>query len=369
MSTKTLGKKPLFTKKEIKAKEDKLAKLDKQYRAKKMEYKDYSPQRSAIENAFTVTKVRRAQERAEEFLNGLLTLTGSHGGTYLTFEWAFNYKDAPDITEVEEIIAKGDTPESRRSLYTILRALTEVPKTWGTSAFIRFLRGMGKQKGSKYHGAGTFGTLYGWKEREVKQIADIITGGSWYSNPYCQVLMSYADMYDEISQASNDDYEINVDARNYATHVERDIDFLNKLCKILEERGLGPVPTPAAAKPKKIRKSKVFKSGDIIRKSNLRDLPLPAHVRLNIDKYDADSEQWLPDTLEQVVTSLTNHGQYHCHYVMPGTTRAYPENIRYSFGEYKNKLEGATYLGPWKGQLVKGKEMKINFSWRERQDG
>lgn len=367
MKTRKLGNKPLFTDEELDAVEEKHSALKQQRQDNNLDHKDYWAQRDAIDKAFTITKVRRAQARPEEFLNGLLTLTGTRGGCYLTFDWAFNYKSSPNVSEVEETIKKSDTPESRRALYTILRALTEVPKTWGTSAFVRFLRGTGKQKGSKYHGAGKFGSTYGWKEQEIKHIADIITGGRWGGNFYSQVLMSYADMYDEISEASNSDYEINLDARNYATHVTRDVEFLNQLCKILEDRGLGPVPTPAAAKPKKVRKPKVFKSGDVIRKTTLRDLPLPAHVRIDIEKYDADSKQWLDDTLEQVVTSLTNYGDYHCHWVMPGTSRAYPSSLRYSVGEYKNRLYGATYLGPWKGQLVKGKEMKVKFDWRLRQ--
>lgn len=359
------GNKPLFTDKELATHQ------------KKLENKQAYEDRKALKEALKITRARRAQARPDEFLNGLLTLTGTQGGQYLTFDWAFNYKEAPDASEVEELVTKCDNPESRRALYTILKSLTEVPKSWGLSAFVRFLRGTGKQKGAKYHGAGMFSAVYGWKEREVKSIADIIVGDRWdMGGNYCKTLMRYADVESEINEANRayedgiSDYEVvDYDVKFYATRVERDVDFINKLCKILEERGLGPVPTPAAAKPKKVRKPKEYKSGDVIRKTTLRDLPLPAHVRLNIQKYDKDSEQWLDDTLEQVVTSLTNYGQYHCHYVMPGTKRAYPENIRYSVGEYKERLYGATYLGPWEGQLVKTKEMKLNFRWKKRENG
>ena len=353
--TKKLGNKPLFSKKELAEQAAKEAKAG--------NWKDRQP----LEEAFKLVKIRRAQERADEFLNGLLSVVGSRGEKYVTFDWAFNYKAAPDAAEVVEVIAKNDNPEARRDLYTILRALTEIPKTWGASAVVRFFRGTGKQKNARYHGAGMFSSAYGWKERELKVVVDKIVGDRWYGNAYSQVLMQYEDMYNEISEAASEDYSIDVDARNYAVNCSRDVEFINKLCDLLEKRGLGPVPTPAAAKPKKDRKVKEFKSGDIIRRSNMRDLPLPAHVRLNIQKYDKDSKQWLDDTLEQVVIGLGS-GVYYERYIMPGTDRAYPTNVRYDFGISKDRLEGAVYLGPWKGKIVKTKDIKLNFSWKKRPD-
>ncbi len=316
-----------------------------------------------IRKAWLVKQVQRAQARPDEYINGLLVLVGSRGTQYLDFLGAFSKNDEPDVVAA---VKANDTPEARRNLYTILRALTEIPKTWAKSALIRFLRGTGKQKGSKYHGAGTFGTDYGWKGNEVENICEVIAGGEGYAAAnYCSVLMNYRDLYDDISQAANNDYEeIDIDARNYATNVDRDIEFLKECCDILEVRGLGPVPKPTPKKAKKPRKVKEFKSGDIIRKGTLRDLPLPAHVQVPIQRYDEENKQWLDGhVMEQVVIALGNHGYYQCALVDPQTGRAYPMNA-YSSSEPKDDLVGATYLGAWTKPIAKKKILKPKFQWR-----
>jgi hypothetical protein len=321
----------------------------------------------AIRKARLIKQVQRAQERPEEFVNGLLTLVGSRGAEYITFDAAFSESDSDEVVAA---ITKYDTPEARRNLYTILRALTEIPKSWAKSAFGRFLRGTGKQKGSKYHGAGTFGSNYGWKGVEVEAIINIIAGGnSYHGAGYCDVLMNYHDMYDEISKAAHDDYEVvDIDARNYATSVDRDKKFLNQLCDILEARGLGPVPKPMPKKAKKPRKVKEFKSGDVIRKRHLRDMPLPAHVQVPIQRWDEENKQWLDGhTLEQVVIALTNYGDYEYALVNPTTKKAYPSGKLWG-NRYpqrsKDDLEGATFLGTWKGTIAKKKVLKPKFQWR-----
>ena len=330
-------------------------------------------EQEAIRKARLIKQVQRAQERPEEFVNGLLTLVGSRGTEYVTFDAAFSQSDS---SEVIAGVEKYDTPEARRNLYAILRSLTEIPKSWAKSAFTRFLRGTGKQKGSKHHGAGTFGSDYGWKGVEVDAITDIIAGGAGYHGAnYCDVLMNYRDMYDEISQGVRSDdpdfEEVDWDAQFYATNVDRDKEFLNQCCEIIEARGLGPVPKPLPKKAKKPRKVKEFKSGDVIRKRHLRDLPLPAHIQIPIQRYDEDSKQWLDGhTLEQVVTALTDSGRYHYAFVKPGTQYAYPSRKPSDYpipNGWKDDLEGATFLGVWKGKIAKTKVLKPKFRWRRTQ--
>ncbi|RJR12835.1 hypothetical protein C4588_01665 [Candidatus Parcubacteria bacterium] len=312
----------------------------------------------AIESSFEILQKRRAQERADEYLNALLILVGTRGATYVNFELAFSDSDSSEILDA---LKDADTPETRRNLYTLLKALSEIPKTWAMSAFVRFLRGTGKQKDAKYHGAGYFGVSYGWKEDEVSNICRILTDRT----PYSKVLMSYADVQEEIDRA-DPDYEI-VDRsdRFAATRVERDKEFLETLCEMLEQRGLAAPATPAEAKPKQPRKVKVFKSGDIIKKSTMRDMPLPAEVRLQIEKLDTASNQWLASTLDVVVTSL--NGYYSYAVVPPGSKTAY-----YTGGCYnslrKEDLIGAIFLREWDGKVESSekKTVKLNFNWRRK---
>lgn len=263
------------------------------------------------------------------------------------------------------MVAVNDTPATRRALYTILRALTEIPKNWATSAFVRHLRGIGKQRGSKYHGAGTLGADYGWTEREVSGICGILTQAD---QRYCQVLMSYADVAKEIEE-TDPDYEIvdQVTAEYIATRAERDVEFLHRLCEMLEARGLAPVPEPAAKRPTKPRKVKQFKSGDLIRSRTLRDLPLPAHVRVVIEKQHDGSNQWLGATMDLVVAALQNGGSYDAFVVDTKGTRAYRPNLGWDL-ESKEWLDGATYLGPWTGELDTKKTIKINFRYRRPEE-
>lgn len=345
----------LFSDTETAAFKQALADHDAKGRDTTRPWNEHWAERDAIVRSQIVQIVRRAQARAQEYLSALLILVGSRGAVYLDFYQAFAQSDSD---AVRELLEQHDTPESRRALYTILRALTQIPRSWATSATIRFLRGTGKQKGASYHGAGMFAASYGWKTREVKAVAEIMTGNILYS----QVLMSYADVEQEVRDADPDFEVIDHDVTFKGTRVDRDKEFINTLCEMLEARGLAPVPTPAATKPKKVRKPKVFKSGDVIRKRTLRDLPLPAHVRIPIERYDEESGQWLAATMEQVVTYLIDGGYYGRALVKPGTTKAYSKGSILD-KERKDWLDGAIYLGPWKSDIVK-KDLKINFRFR-----
>jgi len=353
---------PLFSLDELTAHKQALAALDAKWRDGQGQgnFNKYWEQKQATERAHQVEQTRRAQARPEEYLDALLVLVGNCGGQYVEFDDAFAKSAEP---KYRLAVQTANTPETRRDLFTILKALTEVPRSWATSAFLRFLRGTGKQKDSKYHGAGTFGIRYGWKEEEVKNICSVLTEGGWRQNPYCAAIMSYADVEEEIRD--DPDFEV-VDrsAKFSATRADRDVSFLEKLCTILDGWGLGPVPTPADVKPKKDRKPKIFHSGDIIKKSNLRDLPLPAHVRIPIERLDEPTKQWVDATIEKVVTTLIDGG--YCYAVVqPGNKIAYPDSA-YSIGS-KTDLIGATFLGEWQGDIAKKKTMRVTFHYRRKQ--
>lgn len=347
--------KTLFTKNELEEFQKELSDLETKHNKNSIPWREYWEQREAIQRAHLIKKVGRVQERAEEFLNALIILVGYQGERYIDFEHAFAVSDVP---ELKELLTTHDTPENRRALYTILRALTEIPKTWATSAFVRFLRGTGKQKGAKYHGAGMLGTDYGWKTKNITAICGIITGNN---SPYSQVLMSYADVEEEIHE-EDPDFEVHDhDVTFKATRVERDIEFLNQLCDMLEQRGLADIPKAREKGPKKERKVKVFKPGDKIRKGTIRDLPLPAHVRIDIDKHDKASDQWVEAQLDWVVVAL-GQGYFRCLYIGKDG-KAYQPHI---FNDKRKELlEGATFVGSWEGESTK-KELEIKFKYRPR---
>ena len=351
---------PLFNKKELDNIAKKKIKLDS--RRGEIPWDTYWKECKNIDEAHQLETAKRVERRAREFLNALLILIGEKGSSYIVFESAFN-KDS-ELEEVRSLLTKSNTPENRRYLYTILKALSEIPSSWGTSAFIRFLRGNGKQKECKYPGAGTFGSNFGWKEIEVNRICKVLCSDSEYS----KVLMSYEDVAETIREEDeknedNPDYEVvDYDVQFKATKVIRDKEFLNKLCGMLEKDGLAPLPKPTPEKPRKERVPKVFKPGDIIRKNNLRDLLLPAHVRIPIEKYDEKSKQWLKDFLEEVVIKLESGGYYKNAKVDPRKNEAFEDNGWSR--ESKERLCGATYLEPWKGKNIKNKELKYNFKYR-----
>ena len=349
---------PLFNKTELKKVKRQLAELEAEHGRKKdsgMSWDEYWNQKKAIERAHLVAKAGRVQERPDEFLNALLIFVGSRGKLFIGLGGAFVHSDDAKTIEALDTC---NTPETRRELYTILRALTEIPKSWARSAFVRFLRGIGKQKGAEYHGAGMFGTAYGWKEKSVTAICEIITGKN---SEYAHMLMSYADVEQELRDADPDFEVVDYDASFKATRVERDIEFLNRLCEILEQRGLADIPKAEGQKPKKKRVPKVFKSGDIVRKGSIRDLPVPAHVRVNILKRAKGSDEWLADQLDWIVVKLGGQGGFLCYRVGRDGKKAYRASRTYST-EGKHWLIGATFIGPWDGELLE-KELKYKFSY------
>jgi hypothetical protein len=350
--------KPLFTAKEIAAQKKKLDGIDK--RKSKDNWNAYWAEKKAADEAWTIATVRKAQARPDEFINALLILVGERGAQYVPFANAFEGSDSKEITAM---VLKHDTAENRRILYTLLRALSEIPKSWAMSAYVRFLRGTGKQKNAKYHGAGMLGSDYGWKGAEVQAIANILAG-QHYATGYSTTLMVYADVDQEIRDEDPDFEVVDYDATFKATRAERDVEFLNELCENLEARGLAPVPRPTRKVPAKKRKPKQFKSGDRIRTATVRDLPLPAHVRIPILRQEKKDKTntWVEAHIEFVVLKIYRGGY---DYARVGGGTAYRHPRGYYQMDTREWLHNATYLGPWTGKIQK-QAMEYKFYIRQR---
>lgn len=347
---------PLFTKAELDAQQAELTVLERTRKATNQDWDQFWAQEQALKRAHQLRTNARVHDRAEEFLNSLIILVGSRAEVVVGFNYAFAGSDKADFRRA---LMELDTPEARRSLHTMLKALTEIPKSWARSAFVRFLRGTGKQAGAKYHGAGLFSSRYGWREMNVTAIAEVIAG----QGPTARVLMSYADVEAEIAEVDPEFEVVESDVSRVAVRVARDVDFLNQLCDMLEKRGLADLPVPKETKPTKAHVPHVFKPGDIIRAKAIRDLPLPAHVRVHVEKLHPDAKVWVRDTLDWVVAEIFPGG-FQCYRIgRDGQTAYFPVN---GFGGYERKewLDGAMYVGLWKGKRLKGEKLRYKFSYR-----
>lgn len=349
----------LLTEAEAQKYDEQIAQVEQQWKSKGCDYEQYRAEADAIRRARLLAIVKKVQARPDDFIDALLAIVGSRGESYYALEQVFT---APDDA-FREAVVRGNTPEGRRVLYTMLRALTEVPNTWAKSAFCRFLRGVGKQRGAKYHGAGMLGVAYGWKEKEVSAFCRVICDS--YSL-YSQVLMSYADVEEEMREADPEFEVIDHEATYKATRVERDVQFLQKLCDILDRRGLAEVPVPNEPKAKKERKAKQFRSGDVVAQATARDLPLPAHLRLEVETSEG-KEEWKRITIEIVVVRANDATNFDC--LMVG-----PDGKAYSVGNIprrpwqlrKDFLAGAIYLGPFNGETVPPDKKSIRANVRYR---
>jgi len=206
---------------------------------------------------------------------------------------------------------------------------------------------------------------YGWKGTQVQAIAEILAG-QHYATGYSTTLMSYADVDQEIRDEDPDFEVTDYDATHKGTRAERDVEFLNALCENLEARGLAPVPRPTRKVTTKKRKPRMFKSGDRVRNATVRDLPLPAHVRIPIlrrNKKPKDAD-WVEADIEFVVLKLYQGGY---DYARVGGGTAYRHPRGYHLMTHKDWLHGATYLGPWTGKIEK-QAMEYKFYIRQRED-
>jgi len=140
-------------------------------------------------------------------------------------------------------------------------------------------------------------------------------------------------------------------------------EFINHLCTLLEEKGLGQIPEPTPLKKKKPREPRIYKPGDKVKIRYLKDLPLPAHLRLPIFRRNKNQDEWEASTIEIVVMSMSNTGYYTEALVEPRSQKAYFER---SYAR-KDDLANSIFLGKWNNPILENKRLKLNFlrkPWR-----
>ncbi|MDE1970516.1 MAG: hypothetical protein KGI50_02985 [Patescibacteria group bacterium] len=349
---------PLFTEEEEAAYRAQRDRIEEQWQQNVYHSFDaYWGELQACEEAEKKETIARVEARAEEFLNALIIFFGSRARKYIDFRSVF-----AEAEYVYALCVQYDTPEARRDAHTFLKAFSEAPRSWGRSAFMRFLRGIGKQRGASYYGAGMFSALQGWREREVEAFCRVLVSEECL---YGHIFVSYAHAGEEACEEDFDFEYIESDVQFKATRADRNVRFLECLCRMLEERGLGDMPAKKAPREKKEHIPKIFKAGDMIRARTLRDLPLPAHVRVPILRRNRDATEWTPDILEMVVTRVPNRGGT-CVCLIVDHDRKASREVFYGFGYDKSLFDGATFLGLWTGEYAPpNKTLALKFLYQK----
>lgn len=198
----------------------------------------YGKRRASIGQIREQLVISRVAANPEPFLMGCLYIVSSRG----IYDWfgypsVYVWEKDQDPTWVD-FRDKSNTLESRRTLHLILTALLEIPPTWGRSAFLRFLRGTGKQAGAKYTGAGALGKNSGWTQKELDDVLfrllDNYTFGKplWSTGPVVDVYsggLEYEKFWELMDQGTN---------AWAATKTTRNRPFIQDLIRRLEEMGI-----------------------------------------------------------------------------------------------------------------------------------
>ncbi len=365
---------PLLSDAEIKSWEGRLKDLEAEHRkgGTYLESKYYAEEKAIKLEELALVK-QRVLQRVGEFTDALLLMVAERGTKQYPLGWIFSHSaEARVIVDIE----RANTPENRRDLHTLMSALKTTPKSWGRSAFVRFLRDNGEQANPKYKypGKGLFAKEYGWKTDQLNMICDQLLGNRWHESwELGRVLNSFADVADEIREDDEEmEKEGSYKATFSATRAERNNELIDEVLSVLERRGLAPMPEPKKSEPKPPRQPKQFSPGDKIRSATLRDLPLPALVRVQIEKCtDGKREEWKPGEIDIVVRQLGNQGGFKCYIAGPAKPEAservaHRGNVlHYSYSwERKELLHGAEYLGPFKGKFDE-REVRAQFMTRK----
>jgi hypothetical protein len=232
---------PLLTQKEERAVASKTEALDAQWSARDISWNELSQERTAINEADTALRVERAQERAEEYLNALLVMVGSRGTKALSFADAFALSDD---TAVSADIETHNTKENRAVLHNVLQGLAAMPHEWNTLDTRRFFMGKGEQGKSKYDYPGRR-ELKDWPEPSVTLICNLLVEDN---SLYAQTLRTQGtyelpEPKKTAPDFENDQFTIServdttMEPRKRETS-PRNVEFIQKLCQILQERDL-----------------------------------------------------------------------------------------------------------------------------------
>lgn len=348
---------------------------------RKLSWQDYDRQRNAVENERMTAIVEAVKQRSVEYVDALLLLVGSRGAKPLDFYKAFSLSADP---AVREDIATHDTPENRRLLHSLLGALAEMPADWNEIDYRRFLTGTGEPKKAKYDypGKSMLKKGSGWTGVQIDFVCKQLAGDE---SLYAKVLRLHEAPQEAVAEEAEEpevEVDVEIDPENYfdvedsrsvssyepepKPEIQRNKEFIASLRRMLEERGLAEAPSKPAKKSAKVKE---FKVGDAIKKADLKKLPLPAHIRVNLDRRVSPEDPWCKEPLEQVITALNEDGSYSYLWATFSLEKhgelvghADPENPTLP----QELVHGAMYLGPWEGSEELG--LPDEFWFEVKQD-
>jgi hypothetical protein len=303
---------------------------NKMYDAMQMHY-DYTVQ------FYKSKAVRKIRADVDGLLGVLLKIVANRKGDI----------DDRQLVSLTQDNSAFNTPEHRRDLYTFLKGYSETPASYAMSATTRFFRGIGKQKGMKNFGCGAFGTKSKWKNDEVKNVVDMLIPAHYDSMPNVTLPDLFAvcnntedAIYRRIEELdAKGDYDHDLWGATFkATNIKRDKDYLLELCANLKDKGLAPAVVHAPKPVKKARKKKVFKNGDKITKSNIRDLPFGSEIELTEVLYRGQAFQNVKVTWRALWKGLADPSKrnsgVHCMPINAGTAY-HDDNFSFTFGKQK----------------------------------
>jgi hypothetical protein len=300
--------------------------------------------KSAISVSYRNEKLARMRARPERVLRAIVTHAGERARVGVTSDELWG-----DESLLAERYLRANTPETRWLVRTMLSALLVVPRSWALSATTRFFRGIGKQKDAKYPGAGLFSADRGWTEREVGALVAM-----FYSGEVGALFMEDV----SVDSYGEDGHEVMEDGGNRfaATRKDRSDGFIRDLIDRLDAEGVVAPVVPAKPEPKP-RKARTFAPGDVVTRTNLRDLPAGSHLRMVVVVYDyghgAQEFGAQESTFEMVFVSRET-GTAQMRPVMAGkafASRLFPSSNLYAEGYNHNEVT-TTYLGPWAGEVL-----------------
>lgn len=311
--------------------------------------------KDAVDLAFRNEKMARMRARPERVLLLLVTHTGERARVGITSEESWG---EPALLEARH--AAANTPETRWLVRTMLEAISKIPRSWGRSATMRFLRGTGKQKGTNYPGAGILSAERGWREYEATALAKMFHEGDFGSLFLSDVSAdAYGEEGREIAEEGGN--------RFAATSKDRDDAFIAKLIGMLDAEGV-KAPIIAGKPPPKPRKSKEFKPGDAVTQGNLRDVPTGAHLRMTVAEYPSGPKtgefEATERTWEMVVESRET-GSLRVRPVVSGKAfapRDFQSRSLYKTG-YDRPEVTTVYVGQWAGEVVDVEIARDAWKW------
>lgn len=345
---------PLFSLKEMKGLRESLAGVDTDPAL--LGWDSRAQAKQIILGAHYAQAVERIQAgRMQDLLNYLIRIVGSKGSRADIRVWeGFSLADDAEYCE---ILRCYNTSQIRRDLHTWLSAVLTARRDWGTTAFVKFLRG---NKTGKGYGFSSFNKDAGWIEHQVNAVATILFDSD---SEVSKLFMQYdTGLQDRVHDAIKQGADIAYGTQFAATYRMVNEQFIQQLIELLEQGDMAPLEI-VAKKPPKQRIPYAFKEGDIIKPDTIRDLPSMAVVEIAV-LARAKGGANTPTTVQIVVLETPQPRESLNIWRIVGVEARLPPEYDGSFDHDRASLVGATYVGLWpEGKGVQAQKPRYRYPY------